>query len=209
MRYRVLTVAREFGSGGAAIARLVAEKLGWRLLDNALILEIANRASVDPEMARKLDEQVDSWVHRVSRRALWYGAPSAVASVTGDEVFDAQTVAKLARELVLRAYEEGNCVIVGRGAQCTLQSKSDVFHAFVYGPWAQRVSRIRMRGSASDREAGDRISSTDSVRENYVKTHFGCAWKDPHLYDLMISSAHGEEWAANTIVEAMRIGESE
>ena len=66
--YRVLTVAREYGSGGGHIARIVSEKLGWNLLDRALVEGIARSAQVDPDLAHRYDERVDSWLHRVSRR---------------------------------------------------------------------------------------------------------------------------------------------
>ena len=71
---RVLTVAREYGSGGGHIACTVAERLGWNLLDKALVEAIARSAQVDPDLARQYDERVDSWLHRISRRSLWHGA---------------------------------------------------------------------------------------------------------------------------------------
>ncbi len=79
--FRVLTVAREYGSGGGDIARKISEKLGWRILDKALIEGIANVARVDPELARRYDERIDSWMHRVSRRGLWRGAIRGSARV--------------------------------------------------------------------------------------------------------------------------------
>lgn len=125
--FRVLTVAREFGSGGGQIARRVSEKLGWNVLDKALVEAIARAAQVDPDLARHYDERIDSWLHRVSRRGLWHGAFDGVASAGDAEVFDAETMAALARNLISAAYEGGNCVIVGRGGQCILQNRRDVF----------------------------------------------------------------------------------
>src|ERR1035437_273 len=82
--YRILTVAREDESGGDRIAALVAKRLGWKLLDSALIEEIAHLAHVDPQLAREFDERVDSWMHRISRRGLWHGAFDAVAVLPED-----------------------------------------------------------------------------------------------------------------------------
>src|SRR5271157_5468804 len=166
--YRTLTVAREYESGGDLIAALVAKRLGWKLLDSALIDEIANLAHVEPQLAREFDERVDSWMHRISRRALWHGAFDAVAVLPETAVFDAETMALLARAAIEHSWETGNCVIVGRGGQCILQNRPDVFHVFLYAPCA---------GCA-----------VDADRARYVRLNFGQEWRNPHLYDLMIGS---------------------
>jgi hypothetical protein len=185
MIYRVLTVARESESGGDRIAALVARRLGWKLLDSALIDEIANLAHVDPQLARKFDERVDSWLHRVSRRGLWYGAFDAVAVLPEAEVFDAETMALLARSAIEHAWETGNCVIVGRGGQCVLRSRPDVFHVFLFAPNARCAANV------------------DAERARYVHMNFGQEWRDPHLYDLTIGSKLGEERVVSTILAGL------
>jgi cytidylate kinase len=200
--YRVLTVAREYGSGGASIAALVAARLGWKLLDSALIDEIARAAHVDPELARQYDERVDTWLHRLSRRGLWYGAFEGVAAVTPADVFDAETMAQLTRALVERACEVGSCVVVGRGAQCILQECPDAFHVFVYAPQEHKVARVRRRVGA-DVDIPELILAMDEERARYVRLNFGRDWVDRHLYDLMVSSKPGEEATASIILSAM------
>ena len=200
--YRVLTVAREYGSGGARIAAIAAERLGWKLLDRALVEEIANLASVDVDLARRYDERLDSWAHRASRRALWRGAFDAVAVLPQTAVFDAETMAHLTRAVIEHAYEIGDCVIVGRAAQCVLQQREDAFHAFVYAPWADRLARIRSRQPAAEDAAG-LIRKIDAERSRYVRINFGMDRFDPHLYNLLISSKPGEDVAASTIRTAM------
>jgi cytidylate kinase len=204
--YRVLTVAREYGSGGASIAALVAERLGWRLLDSALIDEIARAAHVDPELARQYDERVDTWLHRLSRRGLWFGAFEGVAPIKTTEVFDAETMALLTRTVVGQACEMGSCVVVGRGGQCILQECADAFHVFVYAPWEQKVARVKQRlGSGADVPAAMR--AMDEERARYVRMNFGGDWADPHLYDLLISSKPGDEATASVIIAAMGGGQ--
>jgi hypothetical protein len=180
-------------------------RLGWRLLDNALVTEIARKARVEPELARRYDERVDSWAHRVSRLALWGGAFEGVSGVDAAGVFDAETEAALATSLIREAHTQGNCVIVGRGGQCVLHDQPDVFHAFVYAPRPQRVARIRRRAPhAADPEA--LIAEMDAMRARYVKLQFGCDWANPHLYHLLVNSSLGEEAAASLIVHAMSAG---
>jgi cytidylate kinase len=203
--FRVLTVAREYGSGGGLIARRAAEKLGWNLLDKALVEAIARSAQVDPDLARRYDERVDSWLHRVSRRGLWHGAFEAVAAVADTAVFDAETMASLGRSLILEAHSQGDCVIVGRGAQCVLQNREDVLHVFVHAPRAERIARLRRRApSASNIE--ELMRSTDEQRAEFIRLYFGCHWKNLHLYHMLISSELGEETVAEIIIEAIERG---
>jgi cytidylate kinase len=200
--FKVLTVAREFGSGGGAIAQKIAERLQWPLLDKSLVYAIANQASVDPELVRRYDERVDSWLHRISRASLWHGSFEQVAAVTESDFFDAETMAALSRRLIEEAYEKGPAVIVGRGAQCVLQDRDDVFHVFVYAPLKDRIERARERvAPGSDVEEILRLS--DRQRSEFVKFHFGCDWRNPHLYNLMINSSGGEERTTSIILHAL------
>jgi cytidylate kinase len=201
--FRVVTVGREFGSGGAAIARRVADRLGWRLLDDALVRDIAARARVHPELARTYDEAVDSWLHRISRASLWQGAFEAVASSGESDFLDAETMARLAATLIEQAHEQGECVIVGRGGQCVLQSRQDVFHVYVYAPWGEKVARVRARDPKLQDPEGH-IRSVDRMRAEYVRRNYGCTWADPHLYHLLISSLLGEEAVASLIAAAVQ-----
>jgi cytidylate kinase len=204
MRYRLLTVAREYGSGGAAIASIVAARLGWKLLDNALIEEAARIAKVDPQCARGFDERVDSWLHRLSRRGLWHGGLAAVPAVSEDDIFDAETMTRLACAMIERACEVGNGVVVGRGSQCVLQDRPDVFHVFVYAPWTDRVKRLRRRlVDETDAQIAAVIETRDAERARYVHLNYGCDWRDPHLYDLLVSSKLGDEATASVILCAM------
>jgi len=200
-RFRVVTVSREYGSGGAAIAARLAALLGYRLLDRALIDRIASVAHVDPGTAARYDEQVDRWVERLGR-SLWFGGIDAVGEVDREGVLDAERAASLAARVINEAAEIGDCVIVGRGAQCVLRDRPDVFHVFVYASLPDRVRRIRARlGEAADVEGV--IDAMDRERAAYVRRHFGASWLDPRLYELMVNAAIGEDAAAATIRTAL------
>lgn len=203
--FRVLTVSREFGSGGSIVAQMVANRLGWHLLDKNLVDEIAGKARVDPGFARQHDERVDSWMHRVSRRALWSGGVDAAAPVASADVFDCDTMASLARNLIEEAHAKGSCVIVGRGAQCILQNHDDVFHVFIYAPLREKIQRVRER-LQSPPDVEELIRATDRRRSEYIKFNFGCDWNNPHLYHAMISTKVGEETVATMITGAIQSG---
>jgi cytidylate kinase len=200
--YRVITVNREFGSGGGRIAQTIAEWLGWKLLDRDIIDAIAYAAHVDPNVVRPFDEHVDSWLRRINQQAMRSAALAAGLALGESAVFGVEEMMKISRKIIEEAYKEGNCVIVGRASQCILQHKPDVYHVFVYAPYLDRLERLRGRLDKGV-HAEQRIRIVDEERAKYLQQYFGKSWTNPHLYDLMISSRVDEEWTARAILYAM------
>jgi cytidylate kinase len=200
---RAITIAREYGSGGASVARLLADRLGWRLLDRDLLNGIARAANVAPAVAERFDERIDPWIHRLVKHALWRGAPDAPISVEQFDLFDAETMAVVGRKAIEEAARIGNCVVVGRGAQCILHRWPEVFHVFLYAPIALRKKRVAERlgagpGGTPDLEAV--IREYDRLRAAGVRQYFDQEWCNPNLYDLMINTKRGYECAMETIL---------
>ena len=202
MAYRVLTVNREFGSGGGRIAQTIAEWLGWKLLDRDIIDAIAYAAHVDSSVVRHYDEHVDSWLRRINQQAMRSAALAAGLELKENSVFDAEEMVKISRKIVEEAYSEGNCVIVGRGSQCILQHKPDVYHVFVYAPYLDRLGRLKDRLDKGVHPE-QRIRIVDDERAKYMQQYFGKCWTNPHLYDLMISSRVDEDMTARAVLYAM------
>lgn len=203
MRYKVLTVSREFGSGGAEIAGIIARELGWRLMDRELIAEISHKEQVPASEVAAFDEMVDPWMHRLTR-SIWGLGADGISPVAPVDIFDAQKAAKLARQIIEEAYKMGNCVIVGRGAQCVLRGKEDVYHALIYARWEDRVRRIQMRVPPG-KNVEAQIRKIDAIRLDYVRLHYGEDRFNPLLYDIMIDSKNQPEKVARLIVSAMNI----
>jgi cytidylate kinase len=196
---RVLTIGGEYGSGRAEIARGVAERLGWRLVDNCLIEDIARTAHYDPEVCKRYDEATDPWFHRV-RKALWQGGYEGVATTTETNPPDADAIAEAAHRVIQEAARQGRCVIVGRGGQCVLQEEQRAFHVFIYAPREERIGRVRGR-EAADAEA--LTESWDRRRATYIRRYFGQDWTNRRLYDLMLCSSMGEAAAIAAIIAAI------
>jgi hypothetical protein len=203
--FRVVTVAREYGSGGGRIAQLLADRLDWKLLDRCLVEKIAQVARVEPKLAEQYDERPDPWVNRIVR-ALWQGGLMR-GTMAGPipELFDADTMASLSRRMIEEAADIGNCVIVGRASQCILQERSDAFHVFIYAPRAERLRRLRGR-HASRAEAELAMDARDQERAALIRRQFNQDWSNRHLYDLMITSKLGDEIVLSTILTAMGVG---
>ncbi|MBZ5637972.1 MAG: cytidylate kinase-like family protein [Acidobacteriia bacterium] len=197
----VITLAREYGSGGREIARRVAEGLAWRLVDRELIAEVARRADVPNEAAAEYDERLNPWMVRMAK-GLWAGSADSFAAAPRGDVFDADLMAELTRRVILEAAAQGSCVILGRGAQCILRDRTDALHVFVYAPAEDRVRRLARRHGG---EAAARIEMerADRTRAAYVQHYYGCDRTARELYDLMVNSRIGVEAAVRMVVCAM------
>jgi cytidylate kinase len=202
MTYRALTVSREFGSGGGRIAKTIAGWLGWKLLDNDIINAIAHRAHVDSHLVSTYDERVHSWLQRVNEEAVRGVAMASGQPLEELDIFDARVMTQLTRNIIEEAYKSGDCVIVGRGAQCILEHKADVFHVFVYAPLRERMKRLVHRLPAGT-DIAQRLRTVDEERSKYLQQRFGKSWCSPHLYDLMISSSEDEDATARVVLQAM------
>ncbi|HTY63733.1 MAG TPA: cytidylate kinase-like family protein [Acidobacteriota bacterium] len=203
MKYRALTISREYGSGGGEIADLVAKELGWKLLDKDLIAEISKTEKVSPSEVAAFDEKVDPWIHRITRTVWGLGA-DGISVVAPVDMFDAEKAASLAKRIVIEAYNMGNCVIVGRGSQCILRNKRDVFHAFVYARLEDRVRKIQ-KGVKAGTDVPALIRATDAQRVEYIRVHYKEKWMNPYLYDIMIDSKNENEKTARLILSAMQM----
>jgi cytidylate kinase len=195
---RIITVSREYGSGGGAIARLLAERLGWRLIDDQFIGEIARNIHQSPQAVRTHEESVDSWLHRTVK-ALWRGGFVGTATCAEAEACDAESIARLWHRVILEAPELGECVAVGRGGQCLLQKRRDAFHVHVYAPMRERMRRLELREPAgTDLAAAAR--DHDARRAAYIRHYFEQDWKNTHLYHMMLCSSIGVERSADAIL---------
>jgi cytidylate kinase len=200
---RAITLAREYGGGAASVARLLADRLGWRLLDRDLLNEIARAANVAPAVAERYDERIDPWFHRLVKHALWRGAPDAPISVEQFDLFDAETMAVVGRKVIEEAARMGNCVVVGRGGQCILHGWPEVFHVFLYAPIEIRKKRVEERRGASAKGARDLealVREYDRLRAAGIRQYFDQEWCNPNLYDLMLNTKRGYESAMETIL---------
>ena len=197
--YRVITVEREFGSGAGEIAESIARQLGWKLWDHALTEEIAKQANVDCSTVERCDERVDSTFYRLAR-VFWRG--SYERSTPVGDTFDADCMVDMVQKVLQKAAEEGNCVIVGRGAPYFLRERCDAFHVFLYAPRAEKVRRLCASGKTLE-EAEELVDTVDRDRMTFVKHYYGADWPTRSLYHMMINTAVGNENVIATILNTM------
>jgi cytidylate kinase len=195
---RAITISREYGSGGEVIARILGARLGWQVVDDALVAEVARSAHSSADAVRRREETVGPWFHRIGK-ALWRGGIVGAVARSEEEACDADGVARLWNRVIEESAGLGRCVVVGRGGQCLLQRHPDAFHVHVYAPMSERVERLQAREPAGTDLAAAALER-DRRRATYIRHYFHQDWKNPHLYHLMLCSSIGLERAADTIL---------
>ena len=198
---RTITIEREYGGGGAAIAKQLAARLGWKLWDEQLTVEIARRARVDTSVVKKVDERVDSPFHRLAKTFM-RGSFERTLPVQEIENFDCDSMVDLLRSVIEEAASLGNCVVVGRGSPYFLRDRKDAMHLYIYAPWEEKIRRVRELGK-THAEAEELVQSIDHERSIFIRRYFGKKWPDQHLYHLMINSRMGDEAVLQTILCTM------
>jgi cytidylate kinase len=202
--FRLVTIEREYGCGAASIAAQLADHLGWKLWDHCLTEEIARLANVDPSAVMRCDERMDSRFYRLAR-SFWRGSYER-SSPLGSQVFDTDRMTSMMQEITNRIAEEGNAVVVGRGAPYFLRERPDAFHVFLYAPRAEKIRRLRHDGS-TESEAEELVDTVDRERIAYIKHYFNADWPTRSLYHIMVNTAVGNEAALATILSTMRLVE--
>jgi cytidylate kinase len=200
--YRVITVEREYGSGGGEIAAELARRLGWTLWDYALTQEIAKLANVDCSAVQRCEERVDSTFHRLVK-VFWRGSYERSMPLAEDQHFDADRMVEIGQQVMEKAAAAGNCVIVGRGAPYFLRQRPDSFHVFLYAPRVEKLHRLRQIGKTLQ-EAEELVDSVDRDRVYFVKHYFDADWPTRSLYHLMINTAIGNDNVISIILNSMR-----
>lgn len=200
MQVRIVTLEREYGSGGAMIAKRLASRLGWKVWDEELTAEIARVAKVDHRAALRCDERRDSFLYRMFK-VYARGSYERTLPLEGESrSFDADQMVAVLHKVVEEVASRGNSVIVGRGAPYILRNRPDVFSVFIYASEEEKIRRIMSLGK-TEREAVQLVQEVDSERAAFIRHYFNKEWPLRSLYNLMINSKFGDEHTVETILQ--------
>ncbi len=194
----VITIGRQFGSGGRAIGKAVAEKLGIPFYDKEIIKRIAQESGLSKELLDDYDERpTNSFLYSLSLGAYTYGNPmtSALEMPMSDKIFSIQS------DVIKKLADEGPCVIVGRCAESILKDNYNVLSVFIHTATENRISRVAEYEGISPAEASDLIKKTDKKRASYHNYYSELKWGAATSYDFCIDSKIGIENTANLIVD--------
>jgi len=215
----IITISRQFGSEGLAVARRAAELLGYACLDKALVRDVARMADIPERLVEKYDEKGQGLIADLLRRA-FLGSPSPSSSPGGEVIglvddpepqygkpercwTPVQDDILSLTELIIRtAADRGNVVIVGRGAQIILADRPNTLRVRVTSPINVRCRRIAERYDVDLEEAMALIHRKDQDKARYLRQYYCVGLEDSDLYHLIINTERtGVEMAAHLIAD--------
>jgi len=200
--FRVITLEREYGSGAASIAKILASRLGWTLWDAAFTREIARRLNCNVETVEQREERPDPAFYRLARIFMRGSFEDATGSKL--EFLDAENLAALFERVCNDIADQGNCIVVGRGAPWFLRERAEAFHLFVYAPYDVKLNRVQAQGKTRE-EAEELLASVDKERAAFVKKYYNKIWPQRDLYHMMINSKVGYEVVADLVLREMEL----
>jgi len=199
MPVKIITLEREYGSGGSLIARTLAERLSWKLWDEEITAEIARAANIDHREAQRCDERVDPFLYRLFK-VYARGSYERTLGIGGSQVFDTDCMVEMLQKVIDDVASRGKCVIVGRGSPYFLRNRPDAFHVFIYASDEEKVRRIKSIGK-TEKEAQQLVAEVDRDRADFIRHYFGKQWPHRPLYNIMINSKFGDEFVIESILQ--------
>jgi len=204
---RIITVARQVGTLGEEVARLVAEELGFRLLDYRVVQAAAEEAGVSTETIAEAEHRPSFFTRILEALAR---TPSGAAGgqwvepldMSGTSLLTSADYRDLVRQVVEDYASQGNVVFLGHGAQFMLAGRPDVLRVLVTGTREARVRRVMAGMACSEEHALEVINRTDRERSSYFKEYFGADWLSPVVYDICINTDRFNPAQAAALVRA-------
>jgi cytidylate kinase len=199
---KIVTIEREYGSGGGEIAQLLAKHLGWKLWDHLLTEEIARLAECPKAVVEVREERTDPLYYRLFKSFL-RGSYEGSINAHKLKLVDSESILKFTERVVQHAAKTGNSVIVGRGSQHFLRNRQDALRVFLYAPKEDKVRRLIARGK-NDKEAGQLVDTVDRERADFIQKYFHVEWPDRSVYHTMINTVIGDEAVLHTILDLVK-----
>lgn len=200
-----ITISRQFAAGGSKVANRVAEELGWTVVDDAFIEEIAARTGYSREDIASLEERVPSFIERFAQSAAFSLPENVLVSPSWIDQPDATKLARVTRELVQELGRRDRVVLVGRAAAAVLASERDAIHVRIVAPLSYRLSQAIERLGHPEKQAQAQLEEIDRNRARYHRELYSRDWNEPTNYHMVLNTeALGPEGAAQLVVARAR-----
>ena len=197
----IVTVSRAYGASALAVSRAVAERLGYRLVDEQLPVVAAWRLGTSADVVQAATERPRGFGERVLEQ-LGGGVPEAVQPPASDD--SAAETRRAIEEAVREEAAAGNVVIVGRMGGAILGARPDVVRVFIKAPLDWRAAHVAESLGIDDGAARTEIARIDEARRTYAREGYRVTWGDPRNYDLVVdTSKFGIAGSADVIVAAV------
>ena len=199
MEKKIITISREFGSGGRTIGHQVAEALGIPFYDKELVDQVALESGSAPKYVEEHGEHAPS----TSRLSYAFAHPGIPGVMNGMSAAD--FLWSMQCSVILQLAEQGPCVIVGRNADYILKDRPDVLHAFIHANKEFRAERIVRLYGESEKSPMARLNEKDKRRKVNYQHYTGRNWGQAHNYDICLDSSKvGIENCAEILIRMMK-----
>lgn len=182
--YRIITIARQYGSRGREIGQRVAELTGAKFYDNNLITLAADKTGISSDKLAGVDEKVPNSIlyTLATGSSMFANTVSPSIQPINDKLFFVQS------DIIREIAQQTPAVFVGRCADSVLDGHPHLFRVFLYAGFESRVAEIERRHALSSSEAKSIVVKTDRHRANYYNYYTGRKWGKPENYDMMLST---------------------
>ena len=195
MAKRIITISREFGSGGRFIGEEVAKKLGIKYYDKDIIAQIAEQSGFSPEYITEKAE--------LSPKKGLFAYAFSGRDVTGKSIED--MVYEAQRKVILEIAEKESCVIIGRNADFILKDKDNVLNVFIHGDMPEKVARICKLYNVTEEEAEKMMADIDKRRMTNYRFYTDQKWGMAKNYILSLNSSElGYDLCEKIIMDCMK-----
>lgn len=196
MKKNIITISRQFGSGGRTVGRQLAERLNIPFYDRELVKQVAEETGLDTKFIEENGEFSPS--KSIFSFAVSQGVPCMQNGLSvSDFIFCMQ------RQVILKLAEKP-CVIVGRGADYILRDRDDVFDVFIHASMENRADRIVRLYGESEKKPEQRLADKDKKRKIYYKHYTDREWGDAKNYDMCLDSGRiGIDKCVDLIIDAI------
>jgi cytidylate kinase len=200
-----ITISRQFAAGGSVVAARVADELGWDVIDDAFVQEIATRTGYSIAEIQGLEERVPSFMERFAQSAALASPENVLVSPNWADQPDTIKLARVTREIVEELGRRDRVVLVGRAAAAVLASEANAIHLRLVAGIDYRVRQAIDRLGIEAAEARAHLIEVDRNRGRYHAELFDRNWNDPVNYHFVLNTeALGPEGAAQIVVGRAR-----
>lgn len=180
---KVITIAREFGSGGRYIGQLAAQKLGYKFYDKELILLMAKESGLSDKFIEESGEKItSSLLFNVAMGGIYLNNSYNNMMPLSDKIFVVQS------KIINRIADEGPCVIVGRCADYILKERDDCLNVFIHCPMEDKIERAVKYYDMPEKNIEKEIRKKNKVRASHYNYYTGVEWGIAKNYDITLNS---------------------
>ncbi|MBQ3670093.1 MAG: cytidylate kinase-like family protein [Treponema sp.] len=191
---KIITISREYGSGGRIIGKQIAENLGFEFYDKNIIDLAAKESGLSPDFIERTEQNISStWLYNLLLGTNYAGVAGGTGQHLGAATLPlADQVFNVERKIIL-SIAKSPCVIVGRCADYILRTSDEIdrrelFNVFIYADMDAKVKAVMERHNCSEKEAQKIVHTIDKRRANHYSTFTEDTWGDRKIYDILVNS---------------------